>query len=323
MTRSARAGAGIATVSADVLGRAGVLVVVALAPAFAAALAVGLGGFALVFLGTLLAVGAVLTLGRRAALPFVATVVVLAACAAVVRESAPVILGLLVAAAAIATGAASRVSSRITATAPIVVLMAAMIPTPMTPPIEAAWIAVGAVWALVVAAAADMHAPPDPVPLQASGIYTVVLATSCGLAAALTLMLDLPRGYWLVIALSMLVKPSTGAAMGATRMRVAGTLAGGAVALALALVLPPAATAVLAIGAATLAFAYMLTGRVLAQIASLTVMIVLLTGTAGGVAVAEADALRLGWTLAGAAIAIGLAFAVEHLTPRTAGAAGR
>lgn len=177
--------------------------------------------------------------------------------------------------------------------------------------------AVAGLWAIAVLSYAFRKRAAKPIPLTIvpapdAALGAVLIASACGAVAFVSLTwFPTTMWVWLLLTILLLTKPTQGLNLTQTRDRAIGTLGGTAVAAVIVAIGTPSTVAgLLAILLIVAALTAMLSGLPYWLYATfLTPAVVLMDASAtDGV---ELAAERLGLTLLGAVIAVGLAFVVN------------
>lgn len=197
--------------------------------------------------------------------------------------------------ACLAAGAASRLSAGVFGMAPIVASILTLDP-PKNPPLVVGivMLAVGAYVAVVVHLL-KFHLTPSPLTWEVAARHAVVQALACGIALAVALYFDLPKGYWLVMTLAIVLRPFRSESLTKNRQRILGTLIGAVLAMMLSPV-PKAWHLLLVAVCLTLMFAYAALKNYVLQVTFMTPMIILLVSSGTIVDTWNLDVLRVVYT---------------------------
>ena len=281
----------------------------------AARLTGGTGVAILAFLGAITGIStkAFLPAGRALVLGAGTAALVAAATAAYGRAGW---VGLIVAAAAVLGGAANHQSSGVLSIAPAMAAIAGMARLHATWLAAGGWVLAGAAYAVLVVALLRVRLKPRPVDPATVWIHTAVLALLCGAAAAAAVAWRLPHGYWLILTLVSVLRPSWSESVGRSRNRLIGTLAGALLSLAIVAVLPPAAAIVTALASLYAFVCYMLAGKYAPAVVFLTTTTILLTSGGLAAAAVRPDEYRIAWTFAAVVIAAASGAAVVYADRR-------
>ncbi|MGB8021822.1 MAG: FUSC family protein [Candidatus Nanopelagicales bacterium] len=141
--------------------------------------------------------------------------------------------------------------------------------------------------------------------------HAIAMAAAVGLVVFAITALDQPHGYWIPMTMTLVLRPYGTETMAIARDRITGTLAGGVLAVIMALVLPGWAAFVATIVLLVLIIAYAVLGRYAQEVLFLTPCIVLLgaqgdAADTAGLALQRVLATLLGAVLAGV-VALALA----------------
>lgn len=142
--------------------------------------------------------------------------------------------------------------------------------------------------------------------------HAAVMAVAMGVSVFLVLHFDVPHGYWVPMTMALVLQPFAGETSARARERIAGTVGGGLLALALALVLPAGVVAVVIVPLMIFGVAYSLLGRNSKSVMFLTPSAVLLANLASQNAEITATIHRLLATLLGGLIAAALALLLQR-----------
>ncbi|WP_062463622.1 FUSC family protein [Demequina soli] len=241
---------------------------------------------------------------------FGAVVAVLAAVATTAADD-PILLGLIVAASAIAGQPLVRRLGPVLGPAPVVVAAAGTDAASIGPGAAAVGVMLGAAAVtLIVGVALPTRLPPAPVPRRLTWTYLLGLACGAGLSIAVATALDVPHALWLVVALSAVLVPGAAETRAKAAGRVVGTIVGVVAGTGLAALLPPWAAVAVAAVATMIGLGWSLTRARRAAAAWYAVSVVLLAAAAEPDAAWGTAVDRAGLTLVGGALALVLALAV-------------
>jgi hypothetical protein len=216
----------------------------------------------------------------------------------------PVAVVAVVVASCLLAGLSSRLSAGVFGVAPVVAAVLGMDP-PRNPTLTVmAVMAAVSLYVLVVVRLLKVHLDRDPVPFDVAIRHAVVMAVACGSATAVALYYDLPKGYWLVMTLAIVLRPYAVDSLAKNRQRIVGTIAGAVVAAAMS-PLPRPMQVVFAAICMTLMFAYATLGDYVLQVTFMTPMVVFLISTGAVDDTLSIDGLRVLYTV-GACVAGGL-----------------
>jgi len=144
-------------------------------------------------------------------------------------------------------------------------------------------------------------AKPDPLIVR----HTLRMAVLTMAAIALYEGLGIPRGYWIVFTLIVVLQPDYGSTRQKAGQRILGTLAGSALASAFLWVRMPLPVLDALIAVTVFGFAYYQKQRYALAVFFITLMLVLLTETAGTAVHLDFTVTRLLCNLAGGVLALG------------------
>jgi uncharacterized membrane protein YccC len=161
-----------------------------------------------------------------------------------------------------------------------------------------------------------LRAPAVTVGAALARRHAVALAATAVLALGVLMELDVTHGYWVVLALSLVLRPAADETRTLARDRVVGTVVGLVVGVAAVVLLPLPVLLVLAAGCVVLTAAWGMVGDNLRATTYAAPMLVLLgsSGLAGsGVALALERTVA---TVVGVALAVATAVALDRLDRR-------
>ena len=275
----------------------------------------GTGVAILAFLGAITGIStkAFLPAGRALVLGAGTAVLVAAATAAYGRAGW---IGLIVAAAAVLGGAANHQSSGVLSLAPVMAAIAGMTRLHATWLAAGGWALAGTAYAVLAVTLLGVRAKPRPVDPATVWIHTTVLTVLCGAAAAAAVAWRLPHGYWLVLTLVSVLRPSWSESVSRSRNRLAGTLAGALLSLAIVAILPPAAAIVIALASLYAFMCYLTAGKYTAAVIFLTTTTILLTSGGLTAAAVRLDEYRIAWTFVAVVFATVVGAAVIYADRR-------
>lgn len=174
-------------------------------------------------------------------------------------------------------------------------------------------LAAGAGTVVATAAVLGLRSPAVTVGAALARRHAVALAATAALALGVLMQLEVSHAYWVVLALSLVLRPVAEETRSLARDRVVGTVAGLVVGVAAVVLLPLPVLLVLAAGCVVLTAAWGMVGDNLRATTYAAPMLVLLgsSGLAGsGVALALERTVA---TVVGVALAIATAVALDHL----------
>ncbi|WP_040320177.1 FUSC family protein [Aeromicrobium marinum] len=208
----------------------------------------------------------------------------------------------------------SRASAGIGSMLPVVVVVTATVgPLPGDPgaPFVVGLVA-GLLTVVAVLAALGLQGPAQPVGMQVARRHAVVVAVAVAATTYGVVAADVSHGYWAVLVLATVVRPSGDETTRQLRDRVSGTVLGLAAAVAVVLVVPGPAAVVLGLVSAVpmVGWAMVQDTRRAAIFAVPTVVLVASSGLLGPSVGLAAD--RLVTTAAAAVVAIAAALALHR-----------
>jgi hypothetical protein len=153
-----------------------------------------------------------------------------------------------------------------------------------------------------------LRLPRAPVSAPIAIRHAVVLATLSGVITYCVAQYKWPYGYWVVVTLAIVLRPSVRESSKLVRDRVIGTVVGSIVAVAIGAFLPSQLVWVVIAIAAWLQIANTLAQRTVAATVGTSVLVILAVAPAVSHGVLIAAGERLGWTLFGAVLAVGAGF---------------
>ena len=192
----------------------------------------------LVFLGALNGFGLEKRLDRGPLALVVAATLVLMLFAASFNGDAAWIVAGLVALSAPPAAWVNQWHGDAVVLAPVWVRIAGTLVWEPSPAQMVLWVISGLGYGFLVAIALKLRAGvPGFHPVDAWG-HALILGAMCGAATWSAIELDLSNGYWLVITLVVVLRPTPDYTLRRTRERILGTLGGGLIALGAATLLP-------------------------------------------------------------------------------------
>ncbi len=216
----------------------------------------------------------------------------------------------IVAAACIGAGLASRISAGVFGMAPIVASILALDPPKNSPLVVGlVMLAVGTYVGLIIHVM-KFHIEAKPVTWEVAVRHAVVQALACGAATAVSLYFDWPKAYWPVMTLAIVLKPFRSDSLVHSRQRIFGTILGAVIAIVLSPVPRPMQLLFAAV-CLTLMFSYIVLKNYVLQVAFMTPMIIFLVSTGTVTDTLHFDGLRVLYTVGacvvGGLLAMGLA----------------
>lgn len=210
----------------------------------------------------------------------------------------------LVVVTCLVAGLLSRFSAGVFGVGPIVAAVASL-DTPENKPIVVALVMTAVcAYVVLVVRLMKVNLEPAQVPLDVAKRHAVVMAVACGAATAVALYFDMPKAYWLVMTLAIVLRPYALDSLVKNRQRVLGTVAGAMIA-ALLSPLPRPWQVLMAAVCMTLMFAYMAQRDYVLQVTFMTPMVIFLVSSGSVDDTFYLDGLRLAYTV-GACVAGGL-----------------
>lgn len=177
------------------------------------------------------------------------------------------------------------------------------------------WMLVGALIPPLILRKASKPTQFVGVPQATAWWHAAAMAALVGPSVYLVNRYQLPHGYWLPMTMTVVLRPYGSETLKRARQRVAGTLAGAVLAVAMVLVVPPRAALAMAAAMMFLMLAYALASRYSEQVMFMTPFMVLV-GAKGVQGSAVNLALeRVGLTLVGVLLAGVTALALARLVP--------
>lgn len=221
-----------------------------------------------------------------------------------VVHAEPVALVLLMVAVCIGAGLLSQLSAGAFTAGPIAVAVLGLDP-PQVTAIQVAAVMIGVCgYVILVVRLLKVDIAPGPVPFDVALRHGLVMAVACGGATAIALYYDLPKSYWLVMTLAVVLRPYAIESLKKNRARVIGTVLGALIAVAMS-PLPRPWQLVMAAVCMTLMFAYMAERNYVLQVTFMTPMVVFLVSSGTVDDTFYMDGLRVAYTV-GACVVGGL-----------------
>jgi hypothetical protein len=145
---------------------------------------------------------------------------------------------------------------------------------------------------------------PRPVAPAMAARHAIVLSVMCGAAAWVSIVRDLPHGYWVIVTIAVVLRPSISESTTMVRDRVIGTVIGSLIAVIVGDALPEGLVWVVVAVFLWLDIGYTLVHRTVGAAIATTVLVVVMVApsTDGGTLATAGD--RLLWTLVGAGLAV-------------------
>ncbi|QIM20371.1 hypothetical protein G7075_03130 [Phycicoccus sp. HDW14] len=211
--------------------------------------------------------------------------------------------GAAVAVAALAQVPPTRHGARTATFLPVLAALGAALPLGSAGPAVTGWVAVGGLVVVALTTLARVAVPAQPVPAAEAGRHAVATALVAGAGTVVTTALGLGHGYWLVVAVAMVLAVSREETSAQATARVVGTVTGVLAAVLAVAVLPTvvALTASALLGVLALAWTAVRETRWMSAASSAAVVLVGSGGLFGSGAGLALERLLL--TGAGAALA--------------------
>lgn len=278
---------------------AGKVTVVLFIPVAAVVVLLGAGAVLPAAMG-LLGVSFVPYFSVRGALALSAMLCLVGAAATAANGHGMAVVAVVVCACLLA-GLLSRVSGGVYAVAPSVAAVLGLYPTtPFTPLGTAAIMMAVSAYTILVVHMVKIRLDREPVPSEVAIRHAVVMAAGCGAATAVAVHYQLPRSYWLVMTLAIVLRPYAGDSLAKNRQRVVGTILGAAVAAVLS-PLPQSLHVLLSAVSMMLMLAYMVRRDYVLQVTFLTPTVIFMVSSDTTASTLTMDWLRVVYTI-GAAI---------------------
>jgi hypothetical protein len=222
-----------------------------------------------------------------------------------------VLAGAVVAAAALAPAPLTARAARVGTLLPVLAALGSGLPLGGAGWAVATWVGVGALAVVALGVVLPVSVPPEPVPREEALRHAVATALVAGAGTVLATSLGLSHGYWLVVAVALVLAASRDQTGAQARHRVVGTVVGVLAGVSVVAAAPTLVSLALAGVLTVLGFAWTVVRetRFVAATSSATVVLVGSGGLVGAGAGLAAERLLL--TAAGAACAAG-AVALLH-----------
>lgn len=203
--------------------------------------------------------------------------------------------------------AANARSSGIAVMAPVLIAVGSTAGLPDRPATFALWIVVGVAVVAGVAARARVRLPRVPVERAVARRHAIVLALATGATMYVVATLEVPHGYWVVLVLSFVLKPSSADTRSRAVDRIRGTVTGIVIAIAAVLLLPMPVALAFAGVCLVLMVAWAIADDYRRQTLYGTPVVVLLSSSSLAGAGVEVALTRLAMTATAAVLAVVLA----------------
>jgi hypothetical protein len=208
---------------------------------------------------------------------------------------------------------ANKWSSSALLMAPIIVIIFATHSIDINPISAGLWSVAGGLYGAMLIKLSKVMLKPKLATRNQVIRYGIVLAVFCVLITWAVVKYNLPHGYWLVVTLVVVLRPTARESDKMFWRRVPGTLIGAIIATIMAVIIPYPWIILFALVCAIMLFAYALQGNYFYKTLFMTPTLILFL-SAGSGKVAEVLALeRAIWTLIGAIIAMVLALFLRKL----------
>jgi hypothetical protein len=227
--------------------------------------------------------------------------------------------GLAVGVATVLTAPANAYSAGMLMLAPILTMVFAVTDRGWTWWQAGVWGVIGGLVGLGIARAMKFgQRPPQPLSPTLAWRHAIVLGIAAGLSIVAAEVLDLDHGYWVAVTLIVVLRPVPGERRDYVEQRVAGTLTGALIALAVVWVLPPALLLAAAFVFLVVLAAYAMSGNYFMQTMFLTPMLLLFLSAGGETEVTVSLTIgRVMFTVIGALLAAALAWGMERWDERS------
>jgi MFS family permease len=242
-----------------------------------------------------------------------------AAAAGALVAGYPWLSGLVVCLAIVLTAPANAYSAGMLMMAPILTMVFAVTERGWPWWRAGMWGVIGGLIGLAIALVMKFgQRPRQPLPRALAWRHAIVLGVAVGVAIVAAELLGLGHGYWVAVTLIVVLRPVPGERRDYVRQRLAGTLLGAAVALAVVWLLPtslllPAAFVFLVVLAS-----YAMSDNYFMQTLFLTPMLLIFLSADGAAQVTvELTLQRVAFTVVGVLLAAGLAWTMERWDERS------
>jgi hypothetical protein len=206
---------------------------------------------------------------------------------------------------------ANTIANGLLAGLPTVVAVAVATPTTIDPVLLFGWMLVSGLLVVLIAQALPRPGPSPGIPARSAWVHAGTMAAAVGATVFFVTWQELPRGFWVPMTMTIVLRPLADETRRLSRQRVTGTVVGAVVAVTIAAVLPR--WAALAVGLVLLValVSYGLLDRYEQQVAMLTPLLIVL-GTGGVIATIGVAAERILATTIGVALAALLALGLAR-----------
>lgn len=241
----------------------------------------------------------------------------LAGAVAVALRGQPLAAACFVALCCLLVAPAGTLQEGLLGMVPTVVAVLVLVPGEFQPGRTAIWLLFGGALVVGISTRLPRVTPPAGIEPPRAWRHAAVLAVAVGAVVYLLGLWDLPHGYWVALTLTAVVWPFDDQTMRRSSERVLGTIAGAALALVAATLLPVGGLLILLVATIVLGTAYALSRDYTRQVMFMTPAVVLI-GSAGANAAPFASERALA-VLAGAVVAAAIALGLEKFETWRAG----
>jgi hypothetical protein len=294
-----------------VLRKAIPIAVILLLPVLVAGLLGGVGIAIVSMLAVAVAVGqAPLTRGATQSL-FVIAIAVVAA-VGTLTFGHPLTIAIVVALSALLAYPGNRASAGLLSMAPVLVVLEGL------GVVKVGWVAaffasllVG-IYVVLVVRLRRLRMTPQPVGAGLAARHAIALAVLTGFAAWMVTVRDLPHGYWVIVTLAVVLRPSISESSAMVRDRIVGTVIGSLIAVLAGVFLPQGVAWVVVGLALWLDLGYRLVHRTVGAAIATTVLVIVMVAPSSDGGTWTTAGERLAWTLVGAALAVVAGLFLRH-----------
>jgi hypothetical protein len=215
-----------------------------------------------------------------------------------------VAMAVVVALSALLAYPGNRVSAGLLSMAPVLVVLEGL------GVVKVGWVAaffaalISGIYVVLVVRLLRVRLPARPVSRDIAARHALLLAVLCGVSAWVVTEQALPHGYWIIVTVAIVLRPSERESNSMVRDRVIGTVVGSVIAVLVGEFLSQGAAWVVVAVFFWLDLGYMLVHRTVGAAIATTVLVVIMVApsTTGGTWTAAGE--RLMWTLVGGALAV-------------------
>lgn len=213
-------------------------------------------------------------------------------------------IAVFVAVAALLTFLGNRVSAGALSLLPVLAVLLGLGVVPLSGWTALAVTLLTGAYTVIAVRLARLRLPLRPVSNAVAIQHAVVLAVLCGVVTYLVATFNWPHGYWVVVTLAVVLRPSVRETRSVLRDRIVGTVVGSLIAVAVGSLIPDGAVWLIVVAAAWFQIAYTIAGRYVASTIMTSVLVILAVAPAisGGVFTAAWE--RMGWTMLGVFLAV-------------------